>query len=280
MNSQLARLKDINPAKLIVEDNPFNIDMKDLTGIFISNITTGQEADAIVLNIMAQIPESEKDTATQSEVQSFVDNTILHLVNTNLKADISAEGFINDSRIIKKQFLNLENGGLKQVNALVLHRTDSRTAKSTLAGYKTSKFGAHFLIDNDGTIYQTASLNKKTQHVGLIRAKCNELNTCSPNEKPIVNALIKSKNNLSLHGHEAKKNYPDRFPYNADSIGIEVVGKHDDKKGYGPPTSQQLSSLKYLATVLQNHYDLTNADVYAHGSIARKKESEGKFMGF
>lgn len=287
MNSDLVRLKDINPAKFIIEDNPFNIDIESLAGIFMSNIATGQEVDKIVLDMMAQIPESQKNTSTQAEVQSFVDNTLVRLVHTHLKADISAGGFIKDSQIIKKPFFNLENGKLKQVNALVLHRTDSWTAKGTLAGYETSTKGAHFLIDNDGTIYQTASLNKKTQHVGPIKSKCYQEDTCDVVEKNDIKKMEnritgkkEDKMPMQIHNHEKTKKYPDRFPYNADSIGIEVVGKHDDKKGYGPPTPQQLESLKYLTTVLQNHYDLTHDDVYTHGSIARKKESEGKFMGF
>ena len=69
---------------------------------------------------------------------------------------------------------------------------------------------------------------------------------------------------------------------NSDSIGIEVVGMGTVKKGYGPPTSEQLESVKYLVEKLKERYMLTDNDVYRHGVIARKDEprSEGAFFGY
>jgi hypothetical protein len=123
--------------------------------------------------------------------------------------------------------------------------------------------------------------------VGPIRSKCYQEGTCDVAEKneikkmeSLITGKKEDKMPKQIHRHEMTKKYPDRYPANSDSIGIEVVGLYDDKNGYGPPTPKQLASLKYLTTVLQNHYDLTHDDVYPHGSIARKKESEGKFMGF
>ena len=50
--------------------------------------------------------------------------------------------------------------------------------------------GAHFLIDTDGTIYQTASLDKKTQHVGKIRSRCYEEEICSEKETKIIKPIV------------------------------------------------------------------------------------------
>lgn len=61
--------------------------------------------------------------------------------------------------------------------AIVLHRTDSSSAKSTLDAWSNpnnARVDTHFLIDTDGTIYQCANLYKYTQHVGKIRSKVKE----------------------------------------------------------------------------------------------------------
>ena len=44
-----------------------------------------------------------------------------------------------------------------------------------LRGKKT---GAHFLIANDGTIYQTASLEKLCWHVGILYSRCADEKSC------------------------------------------------------------------------------------------------------
>jgi N-acetyl-anhydromuramyl-L-alanine amidase AmpD len=47
----------------------------------------------------------------------------------------------------------------------------------------------------------------------------------------------------ALDTHERAKSYPNRYPVNSDSVGIELVGKHIDDKAYEAVTSQQNSSL-------------------------------------
>jgi len=71
--------------------------------------------------------------------------------------------YIDAERIILKTFKNIEHGQMDAVNGIVVHQTDSTTANSTFNSYQTKgATGAHFLIDKDGTIYQTASLLKVT----------------------------------------------------------------------------------------------------------------------
>nr|WP_278869929.1 N-acetylmuramoyl-L-alanine amidase [Helicobacter trogontum] len=55
---------------------------------------------------------------------------------------------------------------------MVLHRTQSSTAASTLEAWKESPYGTHFLIDTDGTIYQCVSLHKYTQHYDKKQDAC------------------------------------------------------------------------------------------------------------
>ena len=54
----------------------------------------------------------------------------------------------------------IERMEMPKVNGLIIHQTQSPSVNSTLNSYAQDKAnGAHFLIDKDGTIYQTASLN-------------------------------------------------------------------------------------------------------------------------
>jgi N-acetyl-anhydromuramyl-L-alanine amidase AmpD len=65
---------------------------------------------------------------------------------------------------------------MTHVQGIIVHQTGSPTARSTLNGYGVARAnGAHFLIDKDGTIYQTASVLKQTAHVGMseVAMHCN-----------------------------------------------------------------------------------------------------------
>ena len=86
-----------------------------------------------------------------------------------------------------------------------------------------------------------------------------------------------SRRAKNLSRYEAKKSYPNRYPSNSDSIGIEVVGLFLKKIGaFETPSPEQISSLKWLVKILSDEYSLDiRKDIYAHGSIARKEVSEG-----
>ena len=193
-------------------------------------------------------------------------------------------GKIVDPKIELKIYPSLEHGELKRITSIVLHRTDSSTASSTLGAYAGGKKeGAHFLIDGNGKIYQTTSLNKICWHVGILLPRCLIEKGCDPKELKTINALIHEKGlsfgrrAQNLSEHEARKSYPLRYPSNSDSIGIEVVGKFwPSKKAFDGPTAQQFSSTRWLVDVLTQAHGLNlRSNVYAHGAIARKEESEG-----
>lgn len=186
---------------------------------------------------------------------------------------VDKDGYFTDPAITRKPIPALEKGDLPQINAIVLHRTESATAQSALNSFKTGT-GAHFLIDKDGTIYQTASLNEKTYHVGKIKSRCMEEGTCTPEESKTIKDM--GWNPGKLHNHEAAKAYPDRFPMNGDSVGIEVVGSYNAKtKTWDAPTPEQKAAIAKLVGMLQSEYGLQNNDVYQHDKISYKTPGEG-----
>lgn len=225
----------------------------------------------------------------------IVDRQTLEKIDKSLK-DLpsglkNAERFLQEYNIAQstslqvKIFPKLEHGQLSDVKAIVLHRTGSSSAQSTFSHYAQQSLGAHYLIDTDGTIYQTAGLGKKTAHVGEIKSKCFAKTSCETAEQNLLQTLQRltgGRKKHAVHDLEKNKHYPDRYPMNEDSIGIEVVGMYNEQTGYGPPTDEQLESVKKLVEVLKEQFSLTNDDVYAHTLIATKdeKNTEGLFLGY
>lgn len=193
-------------------------------------------------------------------------------------------GLIDDNRVEVKQFSSIEHGGVNKVTSIVLHRTAGASAASSLGAYASGQTaGAHFLIANDGKIYQTASLERQCWHVGIMYSRCANEKSCDPAELKTITALMHEKGlnfpkrvkNVSRH--EAVKSYPLRYPANKDSIGIEVVGRYNRVTNiFEKPTNEQVKSLKWLVGILIKNFGLNlKNDVYAHGVIARKKKAEG-----
>ncbi|MDE9591028.1 N-acetylmuramoyl-L-alanine amidase, partial [Xenorhabdus bovienii] len=64
-----------------------------------------------------------------------------------------------------------------------------------------------------------------------------------------------------IHDHEKLKAYPDRYPMNDDSVGIEVVaGYNKSSKSWDQATVQQSESIKKLVSLLKCNYNLDNGD--------------------
>ncbi|MCQ8104377.1 N-acetylmuramoyl-L-alanine amidase [Methylomonas sp. SURF-2] len=87
----------------------------------------------------------------------------------------------------------IEKGALSVVHAIVVHQTGAATAGSSFSSYDSGNNGAHFLIDKDGTIYQTARIDQKCWHVGNIRSRCQEMKSCTADELKELNALLFKK---------------------------------------------------------------------------------------
>ena len=204
---------------------------------------------------------------------------------------IDSEGYLQGLNIVKYPITRLESSLVNGFTpkAIVLHGTGSTTAKSALATWSNpnnARVGTHFLIDTDGTIYQCASLHKYTQHVGDIRSKVELEKTWNAKEKVLIDNIWKEKTSyvarkIKVSNYEKTKSYPNRYPISSDSIGIEVVGKYDDKtKRYPNATTKQLESLEQLVIVLLELFNISKTDMYAHAKIAYKDENsaEGVYL--
>lgn len=190
---------------------------------------------------------------------------------------IDKDGMLVDPKVILKRFKSIEHGKLPSVEAIVVHQTDAPTVQHTFNSYHAGGNGAHFLISKTGEIYQTASLNMRCYHVGrLIKSKCLTLNKASCKNPAMTKILTMSwgARIKALDAHERAKSYPDRFPVNSESVGIELVGKHLDDKTYETVTTQQNSSLQWLVTELNKHFSTTSSDVYRHPTVSYKNPGE------
>ena len=204
---------------------------------------------------------------------------------------VNEQGYVVGSGIQAMPRPNIEHGSMDTVNGIIVHQTDSSTAESSLNSYlKTGANGAHFLIDKDGTIYQTASLKKKTRHVGRLKAKCFETHTCSAAE-----VKIGPNQHAKIHKIEMTKSAADRFPSNEDSIGIELVGKcildpkyikkdmsaaqkemlRAEKGVFETVTPAQNASLRRLVQEIQSTLSVPESEVYPHSRVSAKNRTEG-----
>jgi N-acetyl-anhydromuramyl-L-alanine amidase AmpD len=178
---------------------------------------------------------------------------------------------------------NIEIKPMRAINGIIIHQTDSPTVQSTLNSYHGEKrLGAHFLIDKDGTIYQTSSIYKTTNHVGKkLKIRCLAEHRCSPIEFHKLKTMKWSE--LTGYGRidEIMKRYPERYPTNADSIGIELVGEalpreesDESKRVYETVTDEQNASLKWLVFELTVALGLPMKEIFRHPTVTYKNLTE------
>lgn len=301
-------VQNVNPIPALVEHNPLLFEV--FQGRATLQQTPGKMAGIqVVQSYLKTLGYSLKvtgsfDNETRQAVETFqrrqgysatgsIDKTTLVEMNQAIQdvenGEKKVERYIKEFNIAQathlqvKIFPNLEHGSLQEIKAIVLHRTDSPSAQATLNGYRTQSNGAHYLIDIDGTIYQTAGLDKKTQHVGEIKSHCYAQSTCSESDTILLrsyNTLTPREKKAAIHDLEKRKIYPQRYPMNEDSIGIEVVGRYDKQnETYLPATPEQLLAIDKLIEAIMQNFDLKSNDVFPHGLIASKKETEGYFLG-
>lgn len=204
---------------------------------------------------------------------------------------INEKGWIcGDASITQMPRPKIEHGALLHVNGIIVHQTDSPTARATLNAYSNGGAGAHFLIDRDGNTYQVASLKKKTWHVGKLRAKCVASHTCSKAEFK----LFRDSTNTEIYHHEMHKSVPVRLPSNEDSVGIELVARCILDAKYIKPdlttediqkltanfgvfetvTPAQNTALDVLIQNIQASLHVPVAEVYSHPEVSMKNITE------
>ncbi|WP_246791238.1 peptidoglycan recognition protein family protein [Acetobacter nitrogenifigens] len=162
------------------------------------------------------------------------------------------------------------------IRGIVVHQTGAKTAQSSLNSYlNAGANGAHFLIDKDGTIYQTGSVYWIQWHVGKIRARCLAELRCTPVEV----AKLKKMGVSAINKSEMTKSVPDRYPSNQDSIGIELVGGtigSGNDPLYEAVTKQQNASLSWLVSELQTTFKVPLTEVFRHPQVSYKDPHEAE----
>jgi N-acetyl-anhydromuramyl-L-alanine amidase AmpD len=187
---------------------------------------------------------------------------------------IDATGVVADARVRRAIKPAIEGRPMPTVHGIIVHQTDSASAASTLGQYtRPGSNGAHFLIDKDGTVYQTASVLKQTRHVGILKSRCISTRMCSASE-------FKAASKLKIHDlsrREQAKPWPQRFPSNQDAIGIELVGKFLPATGkYESVTAAQSASLRWLVRELTIELGVPAHEVFRHPEVSYKQISEAE----
>lgn len=186
---------------------------------------------------------------------------------------LDKDGMVQDPRVRAARQSTIERGDMTKVNGIIVHQTGGSTVASSLSSYKNAgASGAHFLIDRDGTVYQTASIYKKTWHVGKLRARCLVEQRCTPVEL----AALKKFNPTAENKQEKAKQVPDRYPSNEDSVGIELVGKVLANGVYEAVTAAQNTSLRWLVSEIQTTLGVAVTEVFRHPEVSRKNPSEAQ----
>jgi len=207
--------------------------------------------------------------------------------------EIDRHGMINHARVRYARSPQIERGNrVGVITGIVVHQTDADTAASSLNSYRNAKAnGAHFLIDTDGTIYQTASIHQRTNHVGPLLARCLVIPKCALSDFP------ERVGATAMHRIEMRKAPGDRYPSNMEAIGIEMVGRARLPEGFQPtvkqqkmplerlrgnagvfptPTAAQNQALSWLVHVLQSSMQLATSEVFRHPEISRKNSTEAQ----
>ncbi len=190
---------------------------------------------------------------------------------------IDIHGKVIHKRVKLKIYLAIEKKPMNKIHGIIVHQTGGSTAKSAFSSYSSGKSGAHFLIDKDGTIYQTASLKKQTWHVGKLKPRCLSEMRCAPTELMQLKKFDPSR----THRREMAKSVPFRYPSNQDSIGIEIVGQalpinepDPDKRKYETLTKEQNDSLKWLIQELRFSLKVPLTEVFKHPTVSYKNKTE------
>lgn len=194
---------------------------------------------------------------------------------------VNRNGYILNARVRLAARPMIEREVLHRIRGIIVHQTGGTSGASSLNSYLMKNAnGAHFLIDKDGAIYQTASLFRQTWHLGRLRARCLAEYRCSPTE---LNAL-KRFNPKTEHRIEMAKEVPQRYPSNEDSIGIEIVGAVLAGNGQNPAEHgiyetvnvQQNASLRWLISELTSTFGIPMTEIFRHPVVSRKNPTEAR----
>ena len=192
---------------------------------------------------------------------------------------IDTTGIVHDAKVRLAIRPMIEHGAMTTISGIVVHQTGAPTARSSLDSYLLKGAnGAHFLIDKDGTIYQTASVARVTHHVGQLKSRCRVEMRCTPAE---TRALAGKRPGKPIGRIESAKPWPGRYPGNSDAIGIEFVSGARPKVGgsagefeYDVVTREQQAAFDWLLPRLLHHFHVRATEVFRHPEVSWKQPSE------
>lgn len=154
---------------------------------------------------------------------------------------VDKTGFIVNNRIVKHHIPKTERNGMQKIQGIIVHRTVSSSSNSTFNTFLTTRKGVHFVIDQDGTIYQIAALNK-----------------------------------FAVHIWEGKQLKGFSFLHNYNTIGIEHVGMfNQETQEWNPVSDAMARSSAWLINSLMATYKLSPKNVFPHDSMQQKTPGEG-----
>jgi hypothetical protein len=211
----------------------------------------------------------------------------------HMLVEIDKHGMMSHARIRHARSPQIERGKRTgAITGIVVHQTDADTSVSSLNSYRNPKAnGAHFLIDTDGTIYQTAAIYQRTNHVGPLKARCLVMKTCKPQDFP------RKAGAMAMHRIEMQKTPGDRYPGNMEAVGIEMVGRARLPAGFKPireeqgwsldrlrgeygifdtPTAAQNQALTWLVSVLEDSTQVPRDEVFRHPVVSSKNKTEAQ----
>jgi N-acetyl-anhydromuramyl-L-alanine amidase AmpD len=194
---------------------------------------------------------------------------------------LDSQGYVLNARVQRTPRPLIEHGALQRITGIIVHQTGGASGSSSLSSYTMQNSnGAHFLIDKDGTIYQTASLFRQTWHVGKLRSRCLAEHRCSPTELQ----ALRHFSPRAEHRMEMAKHVPQRYPSNEDSVGIEIVGavladrgRNSAEQGvYETVNAQQNASLQWLVSELTSTFGIPMTEIFRHPVVSRKNPTEAE----
>ncbi|NRS94159.1 N-acetylmuramoyl-L-alanine amidase, partial [Frigoriflavimonas asaccharolytica] len=168
------------------------------------------------------------------------------------------EEFIDNFLITKNKIDNCNKHAMTQdVKIIVLHRTAGGFASGTLNHMKSEGYGAHFVVDYDGTVYQTIGINKRGSHMGVAQFASTKT------------AGWGNNNSIAI----------ETCGYSIDKDGNNRVGKKYDNiphHHWEVVKNNQAKSVACLLKFLLNHFKLNIGDVKVHEKLCKKQPLEGQ----
>lgn len=226
-----------------------------------------------------KLPSSKKD-ATKKVVKQHTETKPKENVVKESKSKNKCSCCIKNNLLITSNIIYKKGGSMvkknkkvRKIKAIVLHRT----AGGTTAGAVRSKIGTTFYVDgprgNDGQIFQSFSLLKRTNHIK------------SSKKYRIAKYDIKSYNSIGIEviGYAYYKKddilYKDiqGKPKQPNNTKLSKAYSNGDGIYYWDPlSSKQINSVVCIVKALMKKYSLSKNDILMHELIQGKTSGEGQ----